>query len=217
MLAVIIARPRKPVVSLAWLAFIMLVPWLGELLYLLIGARRVGYRRRRRYARDLTLHHASRNPGVHRTFITKPKIDEHQRAVVDVADALVGMPILGGNQVELLPHANKFIDCLIEDIEKARNHVQMLSFILEDAGVGPVAGEPLVKAAKRGVDCRVMGDAAGSFFFFLGLAQRLREQGVKVVEDLPVTSLRRLFARLDLRNHRKLAVIDGLVAYTGSH
>jgi cardiolipin synthase A/B len=217
MLGVIIARPRKPVVSLAWLAFIMLVPWLGALLYLLIGDRRLGYKRRRRYARELTLHHASRHPGVHRTFITKPQIDEHQRAVVDVADALVGMPILGGNQVELLPHATKFIDCLIADIEKAKRNVHMLYFIFEDDDVGQRVGEALARAAKRGVDCRVLADAAGSFFLFLGLAQRLREQGVKVVEDLPVTSVRRLFARLDLRNHRKLAVIDGLVAYTGSH
>jgi cardiolipin synthase len=217
MLGVIIARPRRPMVALAWLSFIMLVPWLGALVYLLIGDRRLGYLRARRYARDLTLHHASTYRGLHKAFITKPQIDEHHQSLVDVAESFVGMPILGGNQVELLPHAGRFIECLIQDIEKARHHVHLMYFIFEDDDVGRRVGAALVRAVKRGVACRVLADAAGSFFFFGGLGGDLRREGVKVVENFPVTSLRRLFARLDLRNHRKLAVVDGNVAYTGSH
>ena len=217
MLLVIIARPQRPVVALAWLAIIMFLPWLGVVLYMLVGDRRLGYLRARRYARDLTLHHASKHPGVHRAFVTKPQIDEHQRSLVDVAEAFVGMPILGGNQVELLPHAARFIECLIDDIEKAKHHVHLMYFIFEDDDVGRRVGAALARASKRGVACRVLADAAGSFFFFGELGEELRREGVQVVENLPVTSLRRLLARLDLRNHRKLAIIDGKIAFTGSH
>jgi cardiolipin synthase len=217
MLVVIIARPKRPVVALAWLAIIMFLPWAGMILYLLIGDRRLGYLRARRYARDLTLHHASKHPGVHRAFVTKPQIDEHQRSLVDVAEAFVGMPILGGNQVELLPLAARFIDCLIDDIEKAGHHVHLMYFIFEDDDVGRRVGAALARASQRGVACRVLADAAGSFFFFGELGDDLKKQGVQVVENLPVTSFRRFFARMDLRNHRKLAVIDGKVAYAGSH
>ncbi len=217
MLVVIIIRPRRPVVSLAWLAVIMFLPWLGLILYFMFGDRRLGYLRAKRYSRALALQNAPRYPRVHRSFVTKPEIDEHQRALVGVAEKLVGMPILGGNQVWLLPDAAQFISSLIEDIDKAADHVHLMYFILEDDDVGRRVGDALMRAAQRGVTCRVMADAAGSFFFFGSLGETLKAQGVQVVENLPVTSLRRLLARMDLRNHRKLGIVDGKVAYTGSH
>jgi cardiolipin synthase len=215
MLAVIIARPLRPAAALAWLSIVMFLPWLGLLIYFLIGGRRLGILRARRYAKDLTLRQASRH--VHRAFVTKPQIDEHQRPLVEVAESFVGMPILGGNQVELLPSAARFVEALIEDIDKARRHVHFMFFIFEDDDVGRRVGEALIRASKRGVACRVLADGAGSFFFFRGLGKRLAEAGVRVVENLPVKSFRRLLARVDLRNHRKLVVIDGLTAYAGSH
>jgi cardiolipin synthase len=217
MLAVIIARPLRPAAALAWLSIVMFLPWLGLIIYFLIGGRRLGVLRARRYAQDLTLRQASRYSGVHRAFVTKPRIDEHQRPLVDVAETFVGLPILGGNRVELLPSAARFIDGLIEDIETAQHHVHLMFFIFEDDDQGRRVADALMRAAKRGVACRVLADGAGSFFFFRDLGERLRRAGVQVVENLPVTSLRRLLARVDLRNHRKLAVIDGVTAYTGSH
>jgi cardiolipin synthase A/B len=217
MLLVVITRPQRPVVALAWLALTMVLPWLGLLLYFLIGERRLGRRRAKRYQQDVHLAQMAKHPGVDRAFITRPNIDEHQRSLVNVAESLVGMPILGGNHVELLPHAAKFIDQLIEDIDKAKHHVHLLYFIYQDDDVGRRVGAALVRAAQRGVTCRVLADAAGSFFFFSDLADTLIEQGVDVRANLQVTSLRRLVSRLDLRNHRKLAIIDGVAAYTGSH
>src|SRR3954469_25443151 len=100
MLGWIISRPQRPIVALAWLAFIMFLPWFGLLVYLLIGDHRLGKRRARRYAQDVRLHNVAHRKGGHRAFVTRPQIDEHQRALVEVAETFVGMPILGGNQVE---------------------------------------------------------------------------------------------------------------------
>ncbi|HYE61925.1 MAG TPA: cardiolipin synthase [Phycisphaerales bacterium] len=217
MFYVVISRPQRPVVALAWLAVSLTLPWLGLLLYFLIGERRLGRKRARKYVQSVHLEQMAKHPGVNRAFVAKPQIDEHQRRLVNVAESLVGMPILGGNQVDLMPHTAKFVDRLIEEIDGAKTSVHLLYFIFEDDDVGRRVGAALARAAQRGVKCRVLADAAGSFFFFSDLADRLEEQGVEVRANLPVRNLRRLLSRLDLRNHRKLAIIDGLVAYTGSH
>jgi cardiolipin synthase A/B len=79
-----------------------------------------------------------------------------------------------------------------------------------------MVGDALIRAARRGVRCRLLADMVGSRGFFSGLGARLQEQGVEVVAGLSANPLRMRLARLDIRNHRKLAVIDGSVAYAGS-
>lgn len=218
MLVAVLSRPQRPVVALAWIALTMLVPILGGALYLMFGSTRLGRWRARRYAQQVTLmRSAPDRPGRERTFIYQPKIEEAMRPLVGVAESLGGMPILGGNTVELLPHASRFIELLIEDIDRAAHHVHLVYFIFEDDDVGRHVGAALARAAQRGVKCRVLADAAGSFFFFSDLSDRLKEQGVEVHANLPVNPFRRIFQRVDLRNHRKVAVIDGRTAYTGSH
>ena len=77
----------------------------------------------------------------------------------------------------------------------------------------------LIEAVRRGVKCRVIADGLASrkFFHRKGLSKDLRAAGIEVVAALPVAPLRRRLARMDLRNHRKLAIIDGQTAYAGSH
>jgi len=217
MFYIVISRPQRPVVALAWIALSMSLPFLGLVLYFLIGERRLGRRRAKRYVQSVHIEQMAKHPGVNLSFVARPQIDEYQQPLVRVAETLVGMPILGGNQVDFLPHAALFVDRLIEEIDQAKVSVHLLYFIFEDDDVGRRVGAALARASQRGVKCRVLADAAGSFFFFSDLSDTLEEQGVEVRANLPVRNLRRLFSRLDLRNHRKLAVIDGLVAYTGSH
>jgi cardiolipin synthase len=85
-----------------------------------------------------------------------------------------------------------------------------------DDKVGRRVADALVRACKRGVRCRVLADAVGSSSLFRRLAHEMRREGVEVVPALRVGILRMLFARMDLRNHRKIAVVDGRIAYTGS-
>lgn len=82
--------------------------------------------------------------------------------------------------------------------------------------MGQAVGDALIRASGRGVRCRLLADMVGSRGFFRGLGAKLREQGVEVVAGLSANPLRMRLARLDVRNHRKLAVVDGAVAYAGS-
>ncbi len=215
MLPVIVLRKEKPATCLAWLAIVFFEPWIGLGLYLLIGENRLGRQRlARRQSRRQQLA-ASEYPRVEAHHVIDPNEDDYN-VLVHLAEHVGGLPVVAGNALSLMSDTNVVIDRLVADIDAARQHVHLLFYIFKDDSVGQRVAEALVRAAKRGVMCRVLADAVGSRRLFRRLAPSLRQQGVRIVAVLPAPLWRIPFARLDLRNHRKLAVIDGTVAYAGS-
>ena len=141
---------------------------------------------------------------------------EKQNSVL--AEQVSGASVVGGNRVELIGDSARFRDRLISDIDAASDHVHMLYFIYLDDESGRLVGEALVRAAARGVRCRLLVDGVGSKAFLKsGLRRTMEEGGVTIAACLPVNALRMVIARMDLRNHRKIAVIDGQIGYTGSN
>ena len=147
-----------------------------------------------------------------------------------LAQSIDGLPALGGNRIELLgdPDApadqptgdsDRAIDALVRDIDAAREHVHLSFYIWLDDDNGGKVAEAICAAARRGVRCRTMVDALGSRAFVRsGRWRQLREAGVHVLatlDDIPRLGHLAL-GRLDLRNHRKIAVIDNRIAYCGS-
>src|SRR5262249_43100295 len=124
--------------------------------------------------------------------------------------------ILGGNAVELLTDYDGTIARLVQDIDQATDHAHLEFYIFaDDRATAPVIAA-LGRAAGRGVRCRVLADAIGSRPALRPLRPKLMSRGVAVHEMLPVRLVPWKKARLDLRNHRKIAVLDGRVGYTGS-
>jgi cardiolipin synthase len=144
----------------------------------------------------------------------------HLPATADTAIALAErmghMPVLAGNAMSVTSDSESFTHQLVADIDAARHHVHLLVYIFADDETGRRVGEALVSAAARGVSCRLIFDSAGSRRLIGRLPEQLRRDGVQVVEALPVGLFRRRLHRLDMRNHRKIAVIDGAIAYAGS-
>jgi cardiolipin synthase len=135
---------------------------------------------------------------------------------VTLAENLGGLPILGGNSAELLVDYSGTIARLVADIDQAKNHVHLLFYIfLNDGATAPII-DALGRAARRGVTCRVLVDAVGSRPTLKTLVIKLKAQGVAIHEMLPLSLLPWKLVRPDLRNHRKIAVIDGRIGYTGS-
>lgn len=216
MLPVVIRRKAQPAVCLAWLTIIFLVPFVGLAAYLLIGEIRLGARRIRRHARDVDVVARCDRPDLRLRQVVQPEVESTQQALLHVAARLGGLPVLGGNAAELLTETDQVIDRLVQDIDQARHHVHLLFYIFAADHVGERVTAALGRAHARGVRCRLLADAVGSHRFLRTVAPKLTGQGLEVRPALPVNPVRRQFARLDLRNHRKLAVIDGRVAYTGS-
>lgn len=132
-------------------------------------------------------------------------------------ESITGFAPLQGHQLEPLDDWDGFVDALVADIDAAVSTCHLEFYIWESAGrVGEIYSA-LARAAARGVICRVLVDDVGSGSFLKSReAAGLRKVGVRIVSSLPVGLLRMLFVRMDLRNHRKIAVIDGEIGYTGS-
>ncbi len=210
---------RVPVATaLAWLVTILMLPMIGIPVYLLIGEVRLGARRARRYldvAKGLEerAHVFWRSRAQDWTSDVAP-----YKHIARLLTGVGEMPPLVGNRLHVAAECKPFLEGLIRDIDKAERWCHCVYYIWANDGSGLAVGEALIRAAKRGVECRVIVDAMGSRRFLRsGLARRMKEAGVKVVPALPGHPLRAAFQRIDVRNHRKIAVIDGWVAWTGSH
>jgi cardiolipin synthase A/B len=215
MLVVVLRSKWKGAVA-AWLLIIFFLPWVGLFLYLLIGTHRLPRRRIERHAKLLGEFSRLRKSITPHRHLPRPDIDPGQQTTVDLAERLTGMPGLGGNAVELLTGDTGMTDRLIDDIDAAERSVHLLFYIFADDDTGRRVADALARAVVRGVVCRVLVDAVGSSGMLKTRAPAMRRDGIAVSACLPVNLLRFYMSRIDVRNHRKLAVIDGLFAYTGS-
>lgn len=213
---VIIPLRRTPAAAKGWLLLVFFEPWVGLALYLLFGRARTPRWRRRMLAKL-----PSRLAGAFQRLqndphIERPILASHWQSAVELAENLGHMPILGRNGAEFIGDYQGAIDRLVADIDAAKNHVHLLYFIFADDPTGQKIADALGRAVERGVKCRVLMDSVGSRSALRTLAPRMRAVGIEVYGILPIGLFRRKMTRFDLRNHRKIATIDGRVAYTGS-
>lgn len=213
---VVVPLRRTPAAAKGWLLLIFFEPWVGLLLYVLIGRAKL-----RRWQRERLAH----LPLAMKNVVDRlenhpnrfhPEVGPTLTQAVTLAENLGQSPILGGNAVEMLVDYNGTLARVVADIDAAKNHVHLLFYIFADDNATAPVIEALGRAVKRGVACRVLADAIGSRTGLRTLRPKLTAMGIAVQEMLPVSLLPWRKARLDLRNHRKIVVIDGRIGYTGS-
>lgn len=216
----VILRPhREPASRIAWIVVIVTIPIAGILVYLLFGEVSIGRRRIARMNRVI----ASLPP-----FAAAAKGDEERfKAAVPagydhlfrVGESISGFAPVGGNKATLMADSNATIEAMVADIDAAEDHVHLLFYIWLTDGNGRKVAEALMRAAARGVKCRAMADGLGSRLMIKSeLWKQMQAAGVHVAEALPIGNvlLRPFMGRIDLRNHRKIVVIDGYITYCGS-
>ncbi|MFO0904373.1 MAG: cardiolipin synthase [Pirellulales bacterium] len=211
----VIMRRRSVGFSLAWLTVIFSVPVFGAILYLLLGELRLGGKRARR---------ANLVHGPYQQWLAeivdpqqRPAFDARWSPLARLAESAVSIPPLADNRIELLPDADSSFQTLLADIDAAEESVHLEFYIWDSGGRADAVAAALRRAAARGVRCRVLLDDVGSRRFLRSDgAQSLLDAGVEVAAALPANLLRAFFVRFDLRQHRKIVVIDGRVGYVGS-
>jgi cardiolipin synthase len=212
---------RKPSSATAWLLLIVLVPYLGLLIFFLIGNPKLNRRRReqQRTMDRLVAQAVERARQVPRLQpLVEPPVPPTQEHLVQLSTALGGMPAFAGNTVELLPDYDAIIAQLVAEIEQAQDFVHIAFYIIAlDTTTEPVFAA-LERAVQRGVVARVLLDQIGSRKFPRRheMEQRMRAAGIDWRYLLPLKPLSNQWNRPDLRNHRKIVVVDGRVGYTGS-
>jgi cardiolipin synthase len=212
---VYVPQRRPAAASRTWLLLIFLFPWTGLALYALFGRIRVP---RERINQQLRASQRITEEQTHlqAQVVCQPQLPSYLAHLPGLATELGNFDVFAGNNVEFLPDYADSLARLISDIDAATHHVHLLTYLLADDATGRSIAQALSRAAKRGVICRMMADAVGSRAGLASLGPQLRRDGVEVLAMLPVGFFRHNAARFDLRNHRKLAVIDGSIGYAGS-
>jgi cardiolipin synthase len=214
----VLLRPhRDPASRIAWIVVIVTLPVFGVLAYLLFGEVNIGRRRVARLRK--VLEEMPDVPAAGDEANITANVAEQYVHLFRVGRSISGFEPVGGNSAHLLADSNAAIDAMVADIDAAGHHVHLLFYIWLPDGNGCKIVEALKRAAGRGVTCRAMADDLGSrTMIHSGHWQAMRDAGVHLAVALPIGNplLRPLKGRIDLRNHRKIVVIDGRITYCGS-
>lgn len=207
---------RTPDSARTWLLLILFLPIPGLILYFLIGRARYSRRRRAALRNAAKLFDDAAQEIAHSKACQKPVLPDRFRHAAQLIEKMGTLPPLGGNIVDLLGDYEQVVGSLVQEIERARHHIHLETYIFAADRTGGLIIDALGRAAARGVTCRVLIDAVGSRRWSREVARRLRDCKVEVELTLEVSLWRKGYRRADLRNHRKIAVFDGEIAYIGS-
>ncbi|CAN5340373.1 cardiolipin synthase [soil metagenome] len=211
-----VPRNRRPTAAMAWLMAIFVAPIPGTFFFSLFGTTKLPKARRDKqqeinnFILETTagLELVSKNETWPRWF----------RSIVELNRTLGAMPLVGGNEVDLLPDYNESIAAMTAAVNAAERYVHAEFYILSRDDTTRPFFDALLAAHTRGVTVRVLYDHISTIRSPKGRATRrwLRENGIEFHEMLPFYPFRSTWRRPDLRNHRKVLVVDGTVGFMGS-
>lgn len=204
---------------LAWMVILFVLPYFGVLVYWMFGEVHLGrnFTRQREEIIDKLRQHRPEVLGSKTALLHAVKPE--YRAAFAYAAKATGFQTTVGNRAELMADAAETRKRMIADFDAASDHIHVLYYIWLADDMGTATAEALIRAAKRGVTCRAMVDGMGSRKMVGSkLWQEMKKAGVQVSVALSLTNILKvlLFSRIDLRNHRKITIIDGKIGYSGS-
>lgn len=208
---------RKPTEAIAWLMAVIFIPILGILFFVLVGSGRLPKKRRdkQRFVTDAILERD-------RNGLLQPSTDadwpDWLASIAMLNSNLGALPMVGGNRAELFPDYRGSIAAMIEDIDRATTYVHVEFFILVHDDTTAPFFDALSRACARGVTVRVLSDHMAQYSYpnRKKTLRLLEEMGAEYKPMLPLQPFRGRWRRPDLRNHRKLVVVDGLIGHAGS-
>lgn len=212
-LRVIMTR-HPPGSAFAWILLTVALPYVGFILYVMIGERPIGrwraYKLKHLLASWERIHAKERKAQP----ITKP---QRHRGLVELAQKLGDLPMTTGSKLELIGDSIQALERMLADIRSARRSVSMEFYIWSTGGYSDAIAEAVIEAAERGLTCRILVDDVGSRQFLRSQwPAKMLAAGVHLHRALPIHFLALNKGRADLRLHRKTVVIDDAVGYTGS-
>jgi cardiolipin synthase len=219
----VLLTKQRPVSAVLWLAVVWAFPYGGALAYLSIGIDRV---RRGAAARDaskaLVAQRAAWHPKFERLavdYVHPDRQEAHRfpaRHIFRSSDPAVRPNrVFRGNRAELLVEGDGFYPALFESIDQAESSVHLQTFIFGRDSTGRALLERLAARVADGVECRVLYDRFGSTHAYVSrFFESARAAGVKVCSITQANPLKGRF-QINLRNHRKIAVIDGIIGFVG--
>ena len=194
-----------------WLGTIWFLPVLGPILYLGLGVNRI-----RRHAIWLGVHGTVVRPIPKHLGESRSSGVEHLEMLARVVSRVVSQPLTPGNRLQALMNGDEAFPAMLAAIDSAKKSISLVTYIFDNDASGKQFADALARAVHRGVAVRVLIDAAGTRYSWPPIVHRLHHGKVPVAKFLPAS----LFTpwrvtTINLRNHRKILVVDGRTAFTG--
>jgi cardiolipin synthase len=212
--AILVKRDTRS--TIGWVGLIWLSPVFGAIAYAMLGVNRIRSRATQlRSGQARVLHE------LHGAVPDKVRLEAaigHENAPLRSLATLVGevtdRPLVDGNAIEPLTGGDEAYPRMLEAIDRARRSIGLASYIFDNDPTGRIFADALARAVARGVEVRVLIDGIGSSYTFPSIVGVLARKGVRVERFLP-TTVPFYFPYANLRNHRKIMVVDGAVGFTG--
>lgn len=207
---------RDPRAALGWIVVCLALPGIGMGLYWLLGVNRIRTRARDWQTRGKGMRWLE--PSFCAWSSQMPQAPafraEKFASLLNLADVVTRRPLLPGNRVVPLYNGEEAYPAMLEAIDEASTSIHLSTYIFDSNATGRRFAEALTAAAVRGLDVRILVDALGECYSFPRARHLFRESKVRIVRFLPPSFSRRGI-HLNLRNHRKLLIVDGKTGFTG--
>lgn len=206
---------REPHSALVWTTLCLGLPGVGPFLYWFFGVNRIRTRARRWQARGRMCFAESTGlePDLELTLPAELRT-ENFASLLSLTDVVTRRPLVPGNCIEPLYNGEEAYPAMLEAIDNARSSIHLATYIFDPDQIGQQFRTALTAAVARGVDVRVLVDALGERYSWPPVHQMLKESGIRYARFLPF-SLAGWGFFVNLRNHRKLLVVDNSIAFTG--
>lgn len=210
----IVTTKRDVRAAIGWSGVVWLAPYFGTLFYLLFGVNRIERKAARiRAGKAKTASAGKRgktSTALSSTLLKRPEIRSHIRLM----DAINDFPLVPGNTLDFLLNGEQAFSAMLKAIAGAKKSVGLQTFIFDYDQAGKMFADTLEAAVKRGVEVRVLVDTVGALYYRPSIIKVLKKRGVPVARFNRSLSPWRM-AYLNLRNHRKILIVDGKLAFTG--
>ena len=227
----IILENRDPARTVTWLLIFILLPGIGLVIYAILGRNM----RKRKLFKTQKLASSIREGKIFEnlerieeianieqsTINTNQLLNENiedysKKRVISLLLNTGKLPFTTNNKVSVYIDGNQKFKNLLEDIKNAKNHIHLEYFIIKDSEIGRELKDLLIKKSNEGVKIRILYDDVGCwrFWFYRKFFNEMKENGIEIVAFLPA-KFPLTGGKLNYRNHRKIAIIDGKIGYTG--
>lgn len=200
--------------ALGWVGVIVLFPIAGPLLYFIFGINRIRSVARHFSGHYLPFLHFGYERADRHYVVNASDIESSLPAIMRVGKRVTHEPVSSGNCIELLYNGEAFFPRIVTAIDNAKQSVLLSSYLFSGRGIGKDVIQAMARAVNRGVTVRVIIDGTGALYSGKTALSGLRKAGVEVVEFMPLSLIPPSFG-INLRNHRKIAIIDGDTAFFG--
>lgn len=207
---VVLSENRNPIRSLAWVIALIFLPVVGLIFYLFFGRSLKGKHMMSRSNRRKMMNTFQ----IPRVDLSETELSDAEKRLVKLAGNICDSNYCDNNSIELLANGHEKFERLKEELMSARESICLQYYIFSDDETGSEIADILMLKAQQGVDVKVIYDSVGSFSTSNKFFRRMAENDVKIHPFFRVT-FRQLANRVNWRNHRKVVVIDGAVAYIG--